>query len=152
MKHLLALFLAISLCSYGQQDDQKIKEIFDTAMTQSSSYDWLNHLSNQIGGRLSGSVQAEEAVQYTYKELKKLDIDRAYLEPVMVPKWVRGTPEFAYVETSPGNTFNVPICALGGSISTPALGLKAPIVEVMGIEGLEKVGRANIEGKIVFFN
>lgn len=152
MKHILVLFLAISLCGYGQQDEKKIKEIFDAAMTQSSSYDWLNHLSNQIGGRLSGSVQAEEAVQYTYKELKKLDIDRAYLEPVMVPKWVRGTPEFAYVETSPGNTFNVPICALGGSVSTPALGLKAPIVEVIGIEGLAEVGRENIEGKIVFFN
>jgi hypothetical protein len=152
MKKIVVLFLAVSLSCFGQEDEKKIKEIFDAAMTQSSSYDWLNHLSNQIGGRLSGSVQAEEAVQYTYKELKKLAIDRAYLEPVMVPKWVRGTPEFAYVETSPGNTFNVPICALGGSIATPALGLKAEIVEVMGIDGLKEVGRANIEGKIVFFN
>lgn len=152
MNKLLLILLMTSLSCFGQKDEKKIKELFDAALTQSSAYDWLNHLSNQIGGRLSGSVQAEEAVQYTYKELKKLDIDRAYIEPVMVPKWVRGTPEFAYVEISSGNTFNVPICALGGSIATPALGLKAHLVEVIGIEQLKELGKEKIEGKIVFFN
>lgn len=153
MKYLLSFCLLASLNLFGQsQDETKIREIFDVALTQSSSYDWLNYLSNQIGGRLSGSVQAEEAVQYTLQELKKLDITRAYLEPVMVPKWVRGPSEFAYIETSPGNTTDVPVCALGGSIATPALGLKAEVVEVHGIDELDKIGADRIKGKIVFFN
>jgi hypothetical protein len=70
----------------------------------------------------------------------------------MVPKWVRGIPEFAYIETKPGNTIKVNICALGGSISTPSTGLKAKIVEVSGVEELEKLGRDKIKDKIVFFN
>ena len=70
----------------------------------------------------------------------------------MVPKWVRGVPEFAYIETSPGSTIKVNICALGGSISTPSSGLKAKIIEVSGVDELEKLGKDKIEGKIVFFN
>ena len=69
----------------------------------------------------------------------------------MVPKWVRGVPEFAYIETSPGSTIKVNICALGGSISTPSTGLKAKIIEVSGVDELEKLGKDKIEGKIVFF-
>jgi len=41
---------------------------------------------------------------------------------------------------------------LGGSISTPSTGLKAKIIEVSGVDELEKLGTENIEGKIVFFN
>ena len=70
----------------------------------------------------------------------------------MVPKWVRGNPEFAYIETAPGKTTNVNICALGGSIATPASGLKANIIEVKDFDDLERLGKSNIEGKIVFYN
>jgi hypothetical protein len=81
-----------------------------------------------------------------------MGLDKVWLQPVMVPKWVRGVPEFAYIETSPGKTIKVNICALGGSISTPPTGLKSKIIEVSGVDELEKLGAENIEGKIVFFN
>ena len=58
----------------------------------------------------------------------------------------------AYIETSPGKTTNVNICALGGSISTPVTGLKAKLVEVKSFEELESLGRDKIQGKIVFYN
>ncbi|MDB2322300.1 M20/M25/M40 family metallo-hydrolase, partial [Flavobacteriaceae bacterium] len=116
------------------------------------SYNWLDYLSNNIGSRLSGSLGAEKAVAWTKEELEKLGLDKVWLQPVMVPKWVRGIPEFAYIETKPGNTIKVNICALGGSISTPATGLKAKVVEVSGVEELEKLGRDKIKDKIVFFN
>ena len=153
MKKLWILILLISFCGYSQTDDaQQIRKIYTAALTEGKAYDWLNHLSNQIGGRLSGSVQAQLAVDYTKRQLDSLGLDRVWLQPVMVPKWVRGTPEFAYLETSPGITSNVPICALGGSVATPLGGLKANIVEVQGIEDLDRLGRDNITGKIVFFN
>ena len=84
--------------------------------------------------------------------MDSLNFDKVWLQSVIVPKWVRGTPEFAYIESKPGVTNNVPITALGGSIATPRGGLKANVVEVRGIEGLEELGRDAIEGKIVFFN
>ncbi|MCR9264614.1 MAG: M20/M25/M40 family metallo-hydrolase [Flavobacteriaceae bacterium] len=149
---LLALLLA-STPFFSQSDDEKqIKAIYDKALTDGQAYEWLDYLSNQIGGRLSGSVQAQQAVEYTKGQLDSLGLDRVWLQPVMVPKWVRGLPEFAYMETKPGLTTNMPICALGGSVATPDGGLKANIVEVQGIEDLQKLGKDKIAGKIVFYN
>ena len=152
-KILLVLFLVCALAVSAQSEDEKqLRAIYDMALTDGKAYSWLNYLSNQIGGRLSGSVQAQEAVEYTKRQMDSLGLDRVWLQPVMVPKWVRGTPEFAYIESKPGITTNVPICALGGSVATPDGGLKAKVVEVQSIEDLEKLGRENIQGKLVFFN
>ncbi|OWW25176.1 peptidase M28 family protein [Zobellia sp. OII3] len=150
---LLLLYITFGNSVLAQDKDAaQIKKIYDQALTQGKAYDWLNYLSNQIGGRLSGSVQAQQAVEYTKSQLDSLGLDRVWLQPVKVPKWVRGTPEFAYFETSPGLSTNVNICALGGSVATPLGGLKAGVVEVQGIEELEALGKEIIEGKIVFFN
>ena len=148
---ILSLF-SVSILLAQSEDEKQIKLLYDTALVNGKAYDWLNHLSNQIGGRLSGSVQAQQAVDYTKKQLDSLGLDRVWLQPVMVPKWVRGTPEFAYIEAKPGLTTNVPICALGGSVATPDVGLKANVIEVKGVEDLEKLGKEKIEGKIVFYN
>jgi len=153
MKQVLFLCaLCISMISVAQTDANVIKKIYDNSLTNGQSYQWLDYLSNQIGGRLSGSLNAERAVEWTKEELDKVGLDKVWLQPVMVPKWVRGTPEFAYIETEPGETTNVNICALGGSVATPALGIKANVIEVQSIEELKTLGREKIEGKIVFFN
>ena len=148
----LILLLITGTLFSQEKDEAQIKAIYEAALTQGKSYDWLNHLSNQIGGRLSGSVEAELAVQYTKNQLDSLGLDRVWLQPVMVPKWVRGTPEFAYIENKPGITNNVPITALGGSVATPLGGIKAEVIEVQGIEELQALGKEKIAGKIVFFN
>ena len=148
----LMLFLAVTMGFSQTSDEKQIKAIYNTALAEGKAYDWLNYLSNQIGGRLSGSIQAQQAVEYTKKQMDSLGLDKVWLQPVMVPKWVRGTPEFAYIENQPGMTNNVPICALGGSVATPGMGIKADLVEVKSIEELKELGRSKIAGKIVFFN
>tara|TARA_Y100000385_G_C13106016_1_gene647869 strand:- start:1799 stop:3190 length:1392 start_codon:yes stop_codon:yes gene_type:complete len=142
----------LALCSTAQSDADYIKTIYKNALTDGQSYQWLDYLSNEIGGRLSGSLNAEYAVEYTKSELQKLGLDRVWLQPVMVPKWVRGNPEFSFIETAPGKTIPVNVCALGGSVSTPAQGLRATLIEVKGIEELEALDPKQVEGKIVFFN
>ena len=151
MKKLLFIFF-ISINIFSQEDANTIRTIYDNSLINGKSYQWLDYLSNQIGGRLSGSLNAEKAVYWTKSELEKIGLDKVWLQPVMVPKWVRGNPEFAYIETAPGKTTNVNICALGGSIATPASGLKANIIEVKDFDDLERLGKSNIEGKIVFYN
>ncbi|WP_058103569.1 M28 family peptidase [Maribacter dokdonensis] len=151
----LALICMIAFIAVGKsqsKDEVQIKKMYDLALTEGKGYEWLNYLSNQIGGRLSGSVQAQQGVDYTKSQLDSLGVDRVWLQPVLVPKWVRGTPEFAYFETTPGITTNVAICALGGSVATPPKGIKANIIEVEGVEQLTTLGKDKIEGKIVFFN
>ena len=150
--YILTILIIIPFFVLSQTDEKVISDIYTNSLTKGQSYNWLDYLSNNIGSRLSGSLGAEKAVAWTKEELEKLGLDKVWLQPVMVPKWVRGIPEFAYIETKPGNTIKVNICALGGSISTPSTGLKAKIVEVSGVEELEKLGRDKIKDKIVFFN
>ena len=155
MKKYMLFFLLCVICfSYAQQrrDSLMLKSIYKTALINGQAYDWLDYLTNQIGGRLSGSLNAERAVEWSKEELKKLNLNRVWLQPVLVPKWVRGPKEFALIETEPGVTFNVPITALGGSVATPSVGLKAEVIEVQNFEELAALGPENIDGKIVFFN
>ena len=76
-----------------KDDSLMLRKIYDAALLNGKSYDWLDHLSNEIGGRLSGSIEADKAVRYTEAELKKLGLDKVWLQPVMVPKWTRGIKE-----------------------------------------------------------
>ncbi|MFD2550291.1 M20/M25/M40 family metallo-hydrolase [Bizionia sediminis] len=153
MKHLaLTLAMLLSFSGFAQTDAQVFKSIYSASLTKGKSYEWLDYLSNQIGGRLSGSLNAEKAVQYTKEELEKLGLDKVWLQPVMVPKWVRGNKEYAFIESGSGVTTTVNICALGGSVATPIGGLKAPVLEVDGIASLQALGKEQVAGKIVFFN
>lgn len=149
----ILLFISVSAVAQNiNTDSLEIRKLYDMSLLNGQSYKWLDYLSNEIGGRLSGSYEAQQAVEYTKAELEKLGLDKIWLQPVMVPKWVRGEREFAYIQTGPGETRNVNITALGSSVATPPGGTKAQVIEVQGIEDLAEYGRENIEGKIVFFN
>ena len=148
---ICATLMASSLIAQ-EQIEPTLKKIYQTALLDGQSYLWLAHLSNQIGGRLSGSLNAQRAVEWGKEELDALGLDKVWLQPVMVPKWIRGTFEYANIETSPGNTINVPVCALGGSISTPLTGIRAEVVEVQDFEELKALGEEQVKGKIVFYN
>ncbi|MDR5589656.1 M20/M25/M40 family metallo-hydrolase [Christiangramia sp. SM2212] len=154
--YLVLILILSGITVSGQtktiQDSLNIRKIYDMSLLNGKSYDWLDYLSNEIGGRLSGSYNAQRAVEYTQAELEKLGLDKVWLQPVMVPKWTRGEREFAYVQTAPGVTRNVNITALGGSVATPAGGTKAQVIEVQGLEQLKEYGKENIQGKIVFYN
>ncbi|SDX22093.1 M28 family peptidase [Flavobacterium degerlachei] len=149
---LLALLFIGSSGIYAQKsDEQVLKEIYKSALTNSKCYSWLDHLSNDIGSRLSGSASAEKAVQYTKAEMESIGFDRVFLQEVMVPKWVRGEKETAYILDNK-TKINVPICALGGSVATSKNGLTAEVIEVQSLEELVTLGKDKIKGKIVFFN
>jgi hypothetical protein len=155
LKNLMSYFFVLSsviLPAQNISDSLMLSSIFKTSLLNGKAYDWLDHMTNQIGGRLSGSLNAERSVQWAKEELEDLELDKVWLQPVLVPKWVRGPKEFALIETEPGVTFNVPITALGGSVATPSVGLKAEVIEVQNFEELAVLGRENIDGKIVFFN
>lgn len=150
------IILLLTLNSINSQTTQEnlsfIDKIYDEALSNGKSYQWLDYLSNQIGGRLSGSINYERSVKWGKEELDLLEIDSVWLQPVMVPKWVRGAPEYAHIETRPGNNISVPIAALGGSISTPSIGISANVVEVKSFKELRNIGKDSVSGKIVFFN
>ena len=150
----LSLLILYCFASNSQESthNKQIKTIYDLALTEGNAYEWLDHLTNQIGGRLSGSLNAKRAVKWGQDELSEINLDRVYLQDLMVPKWVRGTFEYASIITGPGRSMNVPVCSLGGSISTPSAGLQAKVIEVKSFEELDSLGKKNIKGKFVFYN
>lgn len=147
----LTVLILNGLILFAQSSEEKnIKSFYKKALTDSKCYSWLEFLSNDIGSRLSGSESAAKAVQYTKTQLETLGLDKVYLQEVMVPHWVRGEKETAYILDNKTKTI-VPICALGGSVATAKTGLTAEVIEVQGIEELKTLGD-KVKGKIVFFN
>ncbi|SRX53971.1 M28 family peptidase [Aequorivita sp. CIP111184] len=150
---LLTLFFSSAIISQNAvQDSVMLKKLYTASLTEGKSYEWLDYLSNEIGGRLSGSIEAQNAVNYTEAQLNELGLDKVWLQPVMVPKWTRGFKEYAYIETANGEKSITEICALGGSVPTPNLGIKAQVVEVKGLDELASLGKEKLAGKIVFYN
>lgn len=155
-KYLLCALFAASVFSIAQaqnSDSLMFRKIADQALLQGEAYSNLDYLCNKIGGRLSGSPQAVAAVEYTYEVMKGLGVDSVYLQPCMVPHWVRGDKEKAKILTANSGEYDAAICALGGSVATPPDGLTGDVVEVDSWEQLAKLGKAGkIKGKIVFYN
>ncbi len=153
---LLALFLSVltTFRAFSQEDQTAffIKKIYDTALTDGQSHEWLRGLTKNIGGRLSGSPEAAAAVEYTRQILDTLGLDRVWLQPVWVPRWVRGEPEVVRVSESAQGSFDLNALALGGSVGTGSAGIYAEVVEVSSFDQLDSLGEAGIKGKIVFFN
>ena len=156
-KYFISLFLIISQLGFcqlkpQQKDSLTIRKFYDMALLNGKAYHWLDHLANDIGGRLSGSLNAQRAVDYTKQQLDSLGLDKVWLQPVMVPKWVRGAKEYAYIQTGTATTRNINITALGGSVATAPGGIRANVIEVQGLDDLARYGKDQIQGKIVFFN
>lgn len=128
-----------------------IRKFFNEVLSNGKCYGMLDHLSNNIGGRLAGSPQAAKAVDWGKRTMEFLGFDKVWLQEVMVPHWVRGEKEQAKILSGKEKS-EVRICALGNSIGTGPKGITANIIEVKSFKELEKLGRKSIEGKIVFFN
>ena len=104
-----------------------------------------------IGPRMSGSAQAEKAVEWVKKKMESYGFDRIRLQAVEVPKWERGNHEQATISLPDGKSVDLKTAALGGSVGTPPEGVQATVVEIHSFEELEKRGNA-LKGKIVFYN
>ncbi|HMJ71672.1 MAG TPA: M28 family peptidase [Cyclobacteriaceae bacterium] len=150
----LALLLFIGVSAIAQTTDENtIKMIFDAALSKGESYQMLEHLATKIGPRLSGSPGAAAAVEWSRHVMKEYGFDSVWLQPVMVPHWVRGQKEEGRIVNSRKmGTVTVNICALGGSIGTGPNGVAAQVIEVKSFEELKQLGASNVKGKIVFFN
>lgn len=152
MKKLFIIVTLLPFMALAQEHDAMIKKIYDHQLTESPVYENLRYLCKKIGNRISGSPQAAAAVEYTRQLMTDYGFDTVYLQPVMVPHWVRGQKEVTRVVNSEKmGAFELKSIALGNSIGTGSAGVLAEIVEVKSIEEVKKLGKA-VVGKIVFYN
>ncbi|MBA3648485.1 MAG: M20/M25/M40 family metallo-hydrolase [Chitinophagales bacterium] len=145
------LFIALPLFSQNS-DSVTLRKIFNQALLKGEAYSNLEVLCRDYGKRLAGSPGAAGAVEYTKKLMLDLGVDSVWLQPCMVPHWVRGEKEIAYYISSKSEKKPLTICALGNSTGTGVQGITASLIEVRNWRELDSLGRKNIQGKIVFFN
>jgi hypothetical protein len=139
---------------YSEQTLKDLKRIQAAALRSDYALRQTAYLSNNIGARLTGSPQAERAVQYVAEEMRRLGLD-VRLQKLTVPHWVRGEERAELIEFSgmaQGTTQKIVVAALGGSIATAPEGLTGEIVVVNSFDELNQLGRDKIQGKIVLFN
>lgn len=149
---LIAILLTFSLSGYTQDNDSTtIKKFFNEALGNGKSYEWLRELTTKIGPRLSGSEGAKKAVLWGKNLLELGGYDKVFLQDVMVPHWVRGKKEEAFIINGK-QKISVPLVALGGSVSTPEKGFTAEVIEVKSFQELRDLGKEKCKGKIIFFN
>lgn len=149
---LLSIILLVVGFSKAQNADSlQLRKLYDYYLSQSKCYGNLQHLCKKIGGRISGSPQAEQAVQWAKTAMYAAGADTVILQPCMVPHWVRGKKEKCQYEVG-GKIMSVSCVALGSSVGTGPKGLKAKVLEVKSFEELERLGEKEVKGKIVFYN
>ncbi len=132
----------------------QLLSIRDAALQDDYAYNQLAHLTDNIGPRPGGSLQAQSAVEYVAEQMRKLGLD-VHLEEAMVRQWQRGTDLaelVAWPEQTPGTTQKIVVTALGGNTPTPPAGITADVVVVNNFAELQTLGRKNVSGKIVLFN
>ncbi len=139
---------------YSEDTLRNARALQKAALSSDYAYKQTAFMTNNIGPRLSGSAQAQRAVEYVADEMRKLGLE-VRLQKVMVPHWVRGEEKGDLVEWSgmaQGTTQKIVLTALGGSIATPEGDLVAEVVVVNSYDELNALGRSGVAGKIVLFN
>ncbi|MEL6945788.1 MAG: peptidase M28 family protein, partial [Bacteroidota bacterium] len=145
---ILLIFIVCSIQMNAQEDAFYIRKIYDKALTEGQSYEWLTYLTTRIGGRLSGSPQAAAAVEYTRQMLDSMEMDRVYLQACTVPHWERGEKEqLRIVNSGAVGSMDIKTVALGNSIGTGEFGITAEVVEVKSLDEVDELGEAGVKGK-----
>ncbi len=153
-KALVLLGLVLGPAAPGRADDlaasyrETSRQILARALADEGAWKKLEHLTTRIGHRLSGSSGLEKAIAWAHEGMSAEGLEGVRLQPVKVPRWVRGHESLRVVAPVPRE---LPMLGLGLSVGTPPQGITAPVVVVRHEDELAALGREKVEGRIVAF-
>ena len=154
MRKLFLLMFCWPFLTQAQvnQDSIIIKKMSDEIMTNGKAYDLLRQLTKQIGGRLAGSPQQQNAAIWGQRNMAAFAPDKVFMQPCKTPNWQRGGKDFASVVSVNGKAMNRPLAALalGNSLGSNGL-VEAELLAVADFDELEK-RKAEVKGKIVYYH
>jgi hypothetical protein len=145
---------AAATSAFPPQLRSELVQVRDAALQDDYAYRQLEHLTDSIGPRPTGSPQADAAVHYVADELRKLGLE-VHLEPVTVVRFVRGNDSAELVEYPgqvPGTTQRIYITALYGNSPTPEGGITGEVVVAHNFDELKALGKEKVSGKIVLWD
>jgi len=165
---LLVLSAAVILPSCSQSDAQKalnsgqakvaplkadlspeLKTLITESRTGTHGYDITESLTTEIGARLAGTPEEARARDWAVAKFKAIGLENVRVEPFTIPGWVRGVETAEILAPYPQNMV---ITSLGGSVATPAQGIKAKIAYFESFEALQNTPAGELDGKIVFIS
>ena len=152
---LLALCLAAPAVAGRRKasltSEQRIEEasvrLLGRALTSDRAWEDLVHLCDRIGHRLSGSESLAHAIAWARGRLEDGGVS-AVLEPVTVPKWVRGAERATLLVPL---VRELPLLGLGMTVGTPEGGVEADVLVVGSWEELE-AKKDEARGRIVLYD
>ena len=110
---LLVVFAMPAVNAQSPADSVMLRRIADDILRKNAAYENLRFLCKKVGPRLSGSAGAEKAVVETARMLREAGADTVYLQPCMVPHWVRGAKEEASLTLTNGKKYTLKAVASG---------------------------------------
>lgn len=146
---LLSFFLSLTIIfnAQSQDDPSQLRSLYDYALTEGRAYEDLRYLCKEIGPRMTGSENAQKAVEWSEAQMKSYGFDKVWTQPVMVQRWVRGEAE--YCATENGDTLDV--LAIGFSKGTEGR-ISGEVVLFSTLQQLREAPEGSLEGKIAFVN
>jgi len=125
------------------------ERLIGAALASDHAYLRLSQLCDGIGHRLSGSPELDRAIAWAANAMREDRLERVRLQPVMVPRWVRGAEHAEMVEPGPQA---LAMMGLGRSVGTPPGGITADVVGVGSFAELDSLPDAAVRGKIVLWD
>ena len=145
MKKIITLLLLAPLFGLSQasqssnQDAAFIKKLSDEILTNGKAYDLLYELTKKVGGRIAGSPAMYKAEAWGEKTLQQLGAPNVSKQACQVPRWVRGSGDFASITSIDGakQTRALDVLALGNSLGDGKK-VEASLLAVQDFADLEK--------------
>lgn len=144
---LLSILLFSSCSSRSISEDEALRAISTEVSCSGTLMDNLLYITENAPARMSGSSSNAKAVDYFYSTLTSYGLDSVWKQEVKVINWIPGESIVFLNLPEKGRQYFTAV-PLGTSAGTKK-NITAPVVEVRSREELAK---ANVKGKIVFFN
>jgi len=115
-------------CSVEKSCAELAPAMMQNALGASPLEENLHYLTDTIGGRLTGTPQAEQAVRWAVKAFRHDGLSEVHTEKFMVPVgWSEGRTHVDILSPAP---FPVRLVSVGWSPPTPAGGITSDVVDV----------------------
>ena len=142
---LFAAVLTVAAPAAAQDLAKGAVAIRDKALADSTAWDVVESLTTEVGPRMVGSPAMVRARDWGVATLKRLGFENVHVETFTTPAWSRGAESAEIVGPFPQK---LAILGIGGSASTPAGGITAPIVVFTSYQALLDAPVGSLAGKI----
>ena len=126
----------------------RIIELVTKGAFRGVTYNRLAELADTIGPRFCGTESLIKAINWTQNAMIKEGLDNVHIEPVQVPRWVRGEERAELIEPRRGK---LSILGLGNSVGTGPNGIQAAVLVVHSFAELLSICD-QAQKKIVVYN